>query len=411
MRPLDILYCAGRQINRHKARAVTNILGYTFAVAVMVVLTHAVLASKQASDKILNSTGTHFVAFIPAEKGLCPPCAAHLARTQKSEGFVASGTLTSLIGAEFIKNVAALDGVAHAAPFIQYRLRSPRDSHLFTIGGFDLEDKIVVGTTCCADSDIIEGHFLTSCDTNAVMLEQAYAKMKNFRAGDTIDIAGKTFTIAGIVNPGIRPAKVDIYMLRKDAQQVISRNMGEISLQDPINVMLVEVTSPALQDKVISSVKRMWVDLVISSYACYKPAAKAMFIHRAAALVLIVFVAVGTVLLSMKSQLASLIEQRHDLGILKAIGWADRDIIWQLITDSVLQAAAGSFLGILAGTVVTVLLPNVRGYDPGLFSNVNVSLCVLAAALLLGITGGIIAAAFPCCVAARQQPSQLLRCI
>ncbi len=411
MQALDILYCAWRQINRRKARAVTNILGYTFAVAVMVVLTHAVLASKQASDKILNSTGTHFVAFIPAEKGLCPPCAAHLARTQKSEGFVASGTLTSLIGAEFIKDVAALDGVAHAAPFIQYRLRSPGDGHLFTIGGFDLEDKVVVGTTCCADSDIIEGRFLTSCDTNAVMLEQAYAKMRNLKVGDTVDITGKIFTITGIVNPGIRPAKVDIYMLRKDAQQVISRNMGEIALPDPINVMLVEVAGSALQDKVISSVKRMWVDLVISSYACYKPAARAMAIHRAGALILIVVVAMGTVLLSMKSQLASLMEQRHDLGILKAIGWTNGIIAWQLLTESVLQAGAGAVFGVIAGAAVTILLPRVPGYDPGLFSNMNISLWVLAAALLMGITGGIVAAIFPSWVAARQQPSQLLRCI
>jgi ABC-type antimicrobial peptide transport system permease subunit len=411
MRPLDIIYYALRQINRRKARAATNILGYVFAVAVMVVLTHAVLASKQASDKILNSTGTHFVAFIPAEKGLCPPCAAHLARTQKSEGFVTSGTLTSLIGADFIKNVATLDGVEHAAPFVQYRLRSPGDSHLFTIGGFDLEDKIVVGTTCCADSDIIEGRFLGPCDNNAVMLEQAYAKLKNLRVGNTIDIAGETFTIVGIVNPGIRPAKADIYMLRKNAQTVISRNMGEIASPDPINVMLVEVASSTLQDQVIQSVKSMWSDLVVSSYACYKPAAKAMFIHRVAASVLIVVVAVGTVLLSMKSQLASLMEQRHDLGILKAIGWTNGIITWQLLAESAIQAGAGSILGVFAGAAMTISLPHVSGYDTGLFSNMNISIWVLAIALLLGITGGIVAAAFPSWVAARQQPSQLLRCI
>jgi putative ABC transport system ATP-binding protein len=128
-------------------------------------------------------------------------------------------------------------------------------------------------------------------------------------------------------------------------------------------------------------------------------------------LVLIVVVAVGTVLLSMKSQLASLIEQQHDLGIFKAIGWANSDIVWQLITESVLQAAAGSFLGILAGAVVTVLLPNVRGYDPGLFSNMTISPVVLAMAFFLGITGGIAAAGYPAWVAARQHPSQLLRCV
>ena len=411
MKTTDILYCAWRQINRRKARSAINILGYAFAVATMVILIHAVLASKQASDTILNSTGTHFVAFMPADKGLCPQCAAAFARSQKGEGFVASGTSTSLIDANFVKDVAALNGVAQASPFLQYRLRSPVDGHLFAIGGFDLANKTVVGTTCCAESDIIHGRFLSPSDNNSVMLEQAYAQLTHHKTGDIIEIAGKPFTVLGIVNPGIRPAKVDIYMSREDARQVVSRHMGELAVSNPINMILVEVASSAKQDQVIRSVKGLWSDLVISSYACYKPAARAMAIYRTAALSLIVVVAVGTVLLSMKSQLASLVEQRHDIGILKSIGWSNSTIAWQLLTESVLQATAGGILGVLAGVIVTVLLPNVRGYDAGLFSNIHISPLVAATAFLLGLIGGVVAAVYPAWVAARQTPSKLLRCV
>jgi putative ABC transport system permease protein len=411
MEMFDILYCAWYQINRRRARAVANILGYAFAVATMVILTHAVLASKQASDAILNSTGTHFVAFMPADKGLCPPCAANQARTQNGEGFVASGISTVLIDANFIKDVAALKGVAQAAPFLQYRLHSGSDGHLFTIGGFDPENKTAVGTTCCADSDIIDGRFLCPSDSNMVMLEQAYAKLTHRKTGDTIEIAGKSFSVVGIVNPGIRPAKADVYMLRDDARQVVARRMGELAMPNPINMILVEVASSAIQEEVIRSVKNLWIDLVISSYACYKPAAKSMAIHRVAALSLIVIVAISTVLLSMKSQLASLVEQRHDIGILKAIGWTDGIIAGQLLAESVFQAAAGGVLGVLAGAVVTVLLPNVQGYAPGLFSNMSISPLVLAVSFFLGLVGGIVAAVFPAWVAARQCPSQLLRSV
>lgn len=412
MKIFDILSCSLYQMNRCKARSVTNILGYAFAVAVMVILAHAVLASKQASDVILNSTGTHFVAFVPADKGLCPPCAAHHARTQNSEGFVASGTSTVLIGADFIKDVSKVEGIAQAAPFLQYRLRSDSNGgHLFTIGGFDLEKETVLRTTCCAASDIVDGRFIGPCDTNMVMLEQAYAKLTGRKVGDTIEIAEKAFSVVGIVNPGIRPAKADVYMLRDDAGEVVARRMGELAVPNPINMILVEVESSAMQDQVIRSVKNLWVDLVISSYACYKPAARAMSIHRTGALILIIVVAAGTVLLSMKSQLASLVEQRHDIGILKAIGWTDSIIAWQFLTESVLGAAAGGVLGILAGAVATVLLLNVRGSGPGLFADVSISPWVLVIAFLLGITGGIIAAGYPAYVAARQYPSQLLRSV
>jgi putative ABC transport system permease protein len=412
MKIFDILYCAWYQINRRRARAAANILGYAFAVATMVILAHAVLASKQASDAILNSTGTHFIAFLPADKGLCPPCAANQARTKNSEGFVASGTSTVLIGADFVEKVSKVEGVAQAAPFLQYRLRSDsNDGHLFTIGGFDLESKIVLGTTCCADSDIIAGRFIGPCDTNMVMLEQAYAKLTGRKIGDVIEIAGKSFSVVGIVNPGIRPAKADIYMLYDDARGVVARRMGELAVPNPINMILVEVKSSAIQDQVIRSVKSMWVDLVISSYACYKPAAKSMAIHRIAALSLIVVVAVSTVLLSMKSQLASFVEQRHDIGILKAVGWTDGIIAGQLLAESVFQAAAGGILGVLAGAVVTVMLPNVQGYAPGLSANISISPLVLAVSFFLGLAGGIVAAIFPAWVAARQCPSKLLRSI
>ena len=412
MKIFDILYCAWYQINRRRARAAASILGYAFAVATMVILAHAVLASKQASDAILNSTGTHFIAFLPADKGLCPPCAANQARRQNGEGFVASGTSTVLISADFIKDVAAIKGVAEAAPFLQYRMRSDsNDGHLFTIGGFDLEKKTVLSTTCCAASDIVAGRFIGPCDTDAVMLEQAYAKLTSRKVGDTIEIAGKSYSVIGIVNPGIRPAKVDVYMLREAARQVVARRMGELAMPNPINMILVEVGSSAMQEEVIRSVKNLWIDLIISSYGCYKPAAKSMAIHRIAALSLIVVVAVSTVLLSMKSQLASFVEQRHDIGILKAVGWTDGIIAGQLLAESVFQAAAGGVLGVLAGAVVTVLLPNVQGYAPGLSANISISPLVLAVSFFLGLVGGIVAAVFPAWVAARQCPSQLLRSV
>ena len=38
-------------------------------------------------------------------------------------------------------------------------------------------------------------------------------------------IANKDYTVAGIVNPGVRPAKADVYMLFRDAEKAINSRL------------------------------------------------------------------------------------------------------------------------------------------------------------------------------------------
>jgi ABC-type lipoprotein release transport system permease subunit len=126
-------------------------------------------------------------------------------------------------------------------------------------------------------------------------------------------------------------------------------------------------------------------------------------------LVLIGIVAVSTVLLSMKSQFASLIEQRHDIGILKSIGWSDEIIAIQLLAESILQAVAGSILGLAAAAVIIIILPSFQIYPAGLFPDIRLSPLIFVTGFFLGLAGGIAASIFPAYIAAGQRPSQLLR--
>lgn len=62
---------------------------------------------------------------------------------------------------------------------------------------------MVVGTTCCAATDVIKGRFLVRSDRGKILLEQAYAQMRGLDVGNDVHIAGRAFSVLGIINPGI----------------------------------------------------------------------------------------------------------------------------------------------------------------------------------------------------------------
>ena len=107
--------------------------------------------------------------------------------------------------------------------------------------------------------------------------------------------------------------------------------------------------------------------------------------------------------------MASVLERKHDIGILKAIGWPKKVIVWQILFESLTQALIGGFLGgFLALLVVTfVPLHLVVGQTDLASANISVSFILLG--ILLSAVGGIIAGIIPALNAAKKYPAEALR--
>ncbi|HUU16407.1 MAG TPA: FtsX-like permease family protein [Sedimentisphaerales bacterium] len=403
----DIWKCAWRELIRRKGRTLANILGYLLAVAIMVVLVTILIFSKNAASGVLSGTGTHFIAFVPASM---PQNSVKLLDEQ-NEGFIAMGVAAGLIHETFVGKVKQLPTVRDAAPYLLFRLKDPETQRTFTIGGFDPRNNLAVGTTCCAAGDVLSGRFLWPGDKGVVMLEEAYALSAKLSIDSKITIAGSTFSIIGILNPGIRPGKADVYMHIDDARQVIKKRVIGSPIDDKINVVLVEVASSKVQDDAIMDVKELLPDLVVSSYACYKPASKVMGMNEGGVWLLTMIIGICAVLFALKSQLTSVIERRRDIGILKAIGWTDRDVVSQILAESVLQAIIGGILGCLVAVAILLFVPieMLSGIEAGV--HIIISSWVLVLGFALAFLGGIIAGSFPAFIAARQRPADALRSI
>jgi putative ABC transport system permease protein len=159
----------------------------------------------------------------------------------------------------------------------------------------------------------------------------------------------------------------------------------------------------------MASVKSLMPGLLVSSYACYRPAAQVMGINEKAIEVLAVLIAACALIVAMKTQLASIIERRRDIAILKAIGWTDRSVVLQVVAESVLVAVGGGALGCAAAAGILAFAPIAAWSDVPAGIGMAISLQVLAAAFGLALVGGVVAAIIPAMAAARQRPAEALR--
>jgi ABC-type antimicrobial peptide transport system permease subunit len=403
---------AWRELRRRKWRTATTVLGYFLAVGVTVGLLSA-MSSRRQADRVLSGTGTHFVAFVPADAapGAAPPLAYI---DPENEGLIAVGNnevATSLLPEDLVASVQELATVKDASGALLFRFRDPADGHAFTVAGVDAKNKQAVGTTCCASTDVLRGSFLDPKARRGAMVEEAYAKAHQIDVGHKVAVAGTPFNVVGIVNSGIRPVKADIYMPYTEAEEQVNSRMKGRQLQHRFNALLVEVLNSQVQDKAMKDVKALDSNLVVSTYACYRPAAQVMGMNETAIRVLVVLVAIGVFLFAAKSQFASVAERRGDIGVLKAIGWSGRQVATLLLAESVIQGLIGGLLGGFAAAIGLAIseagVP--RDVTTGSADDLVMIGGVLGSGLLLALLGGILAGLAPALVSVRISPAEAIR--
>lgn len=102
--------------------------------------------------------------------------------------------------------------------------------------------------------------------------------------------------------------------------------------------------------------------------------------------------------------LLSVIERRREFGILKALGWTPRDIVFMVLVESFFLSLLGAALGVAFGYVALVAAVEYVGIDLGLFSW-QVPAAVCASGVLVGALGGL----YPAWRANRTAPAEILR--
>ena len=99
----------------------------------------------------------------------------------------------------------------------------------------------------------------------------------------------------------------------------------------------------------------------------------------------------------------SVLERTREIGIRKAVGASERDILWQFLTEAVVISIVGGILGLVLGGLASVALAYITGF-PIIPSPISI-----IGALLVSVVVGVLSGFLPARRAANMQPVEALR--
>jgi len=400
-----VAHYAIKDIKRRKLRSIANVMGYVIAVASLIVLVTLAQGYNAVAAVDLNGIGTHFAIYIPSSK-VCPCKYVEV-------GPFFRDIYTPTFNASVVQTIKNLPGVLDAAPCLSFRLEN------LIISGVDFT-ALATQTTVVGPDELVKGAFPSSNDWNYVVLDAPFSTVTKLDIGDTFVAFERNFTVVGIVDPSLhsKPAGLANIYAPLGVVQEIARYYGDIynfAVSD-INLVVVEVS--ALGDaEFISTVEQSALNVLesyagrsgaIVGYQCGFVARKVIPITEDGAWITSIVLFISVTLFTIKSQFGSVIERTKEIGILKAIGWANSDITSQVFVESLLQGLMGGIIGIGLGYLVTFIVPQL-----GVVSTQNLVLSVEPLLLFLGLTisiaGGLLAGLIPAWRAAKLQPAEALR--
>lgn len=407
MYPKEVFQYAGKEILKRKKRSSGIIVNYFLCTIIIVAVASLTHMTRDSSQKILLDIGAHTMAYIPrlTIENCCVQAYETPTYDPGREGFYVNNAPSNMIRPEQIEAIQRSALVADASPYLLFRIRASEGLGEWLIGGLDLTRPVAHSATVVAKSQVLEGEFLQINDPLKIMVEKEFAAIYNLEPGQNLQIGHKTFVVAAIVNPPLRPGKANIYMSLTCLRQLLSERL-EIDIDDPANAVLIESKGAQYHDAAKAEVSRiLGLASRISSYGCYKAGTNVLGLQKKSTWMLSSLVIFCMLLIAMKIQFTSVVQRTNDIGVLKAIGWPESLIVSQIMMESFIYSFSGSLTGILISGILLKI------FSPGLFESLQPVSFSLLLGLIVPVCGGFTAGFLASRKAARLKTAEILRSI
>jgi len=272
-------------------------------------------------------------------------------------------------------------------------------------------------------TDLASGRYLTQADVDSVVIggRVATSTFSDVAINRQITIGGQLFRIVGILKTSGGSEDSRIFMPIENAVNVLegknTKNFDSISIKIK-DITITNDTINQITDRLMLShgiLQASKKDFSVNSPQAIQEriastlSSITLFLTAIAAISLIVG-AIGI----MNSQFTSVLERTKEIGILKALGAKNRDILTIFLISSGIIGLIGGIFGIILGVLSSGFITGLSGGSSGSLGRFSLSAAYFSPTLiievfLISIVVGLVAGAVPAYRASRLAPVDALR--
>jgi putative ABC transport system permease protein len=471
---LGVFTRALRNVSRRKVRVLSVVVALSLSMAILVSIPAGIMANQEAAEE-LKANYENYLGDIQEE---IKEAYTLLEVRYASGGFAGGGSFSgggsfpegsgffgggggrrpgffrseNFFNESLVLEIEALEGTDVVIPFFEktegtnQTITTPFGTTIemlipdYTIVGVVLDNQIISYYNVLPNT-ILEGRNLEEGDTGAVLLSLNSTDYFEAAMGEQVDILGNIFTVVGIYDETDILGLNRVYMSLSEAQAITDCE-GQVSSID------VYATNENVVDELALEISALDENITITTYETrlsgiefraemaeenLELAEATLSQTQALAFQEIGIAIVATSLIVLFTMLYTVRERTKEIGVLKAIGFSNGNIMSQFMLEGIMISAIAGLVGVVIGTIAapvlsTALLPPITGISsnsvnvtsfvgrqvslPGLslsataaIPSVELLLLVFIGALLLGALGTL----YPAWRASRTSPMEALR--
>ena len=322
-----------------KRRTLAAVIGLSIGIALLIILNALSMAYRRAAHVPLQEIGADVTVQrsgnVPKDlTGAVFPCSAVTIRNEE------------------VKKIETLPGVRGIGKAVLLWVFDPNRAWIV----LGVERQNSVGPSILRNS-VMEGRFLKEGGPEA-LVEVSYARQFGIKVGDTISVAKSDYPVVGLVDAS-RVAKIavaNVYLPLAEAQRLaaLSKQVQAVSPFNRADVNLLFIKADEEKIPQLSSALRamMGKSATIGTPESFLKLLGSMFAlsdkFTLAASLIALFVAV---LIALKTMAGNITERAREIGVLKAVGWINRNVVSQLLAESVIECFIAGILGLLIALV------------------------------------------------------------
>jgi putative ABC transport system permease protein len=270
-----------------------------------------------------------------------------------------------------------------------------------------------------ASQNLAAGEFLNEGDQNKIMIGYSIAHDTfdaDISVGGRIKINGEKFFVSGIFGKqgfGGVSSDSNLLMSTRDFQKLTGQSNISLIYLRVENVNEAESIASTIQNAINENHGR-------KDYATATTMTSILeTVQSITGLLQVVLVGIASIALVvasigiMNTMLTSVMERTREIGIMKAIGATNLDIMSIFIFEGMLLSSVGGIIGIILGVFgsqgLTLILNNVMTMGPSMNLTPIITISSVVLAVTVSLIVGVLSSLYPAWKAARMSPIEAVR--